>query len=298
MLSKHYKPAPSEIVERFKFHSYCRKAGESVATFISELRSLAEFCNFEDTLEAMLRDWIVCGINDDVIQKRLLGESKLDYAKAVEIAMAMETAEQSMKELKGKKDGQASDELPREVHKTSADTPDRRADDVTALTCYRCGNKRHTATKCRVDKHVVCNKEGHMGWACPSKRKITSSNKTNNAESRTVGCVDDEEDEHDFEDSPFIHVSSCGVAHSPPIRVQVKLDECLVNMEVDTGASWKQIHHIHTAIHTASLQAVLAGYPAVFQKGLGTLKGYKAKIHVDPNAVPRFHRARSVHNSR
>ena len=54
--------------------------------------------------------------------------------------------------------------------------------------------------------------------------------------------------------------------------------------------NWKQIHHIHTA----SLQAVLARYPAVFQKGLGTLNGYKAKIHVDPDAVPRFHRARSV----
>ena len=76
----------------------------------------------------MLRDRIVCGINDDVIQKRLLGESTLDYAKAVEIAMAMETAEQSMKELKGKKDGQASDELPRQVHRASADTPGSCAD--------------------------------------------------------------------------------------------------------------------------------------------------------------------------
>ena len=368
VLSKHYKPAPSEIVERFKFHSRCRRAGESVTTFISELRSLAEFCNFGDTLEVMLRDRIVCGINDDVIQKRLLGESTLDYAKAVEIAMAMETAEQSMKELKGKKDGQASDELPRQVHRTSADTPGSGADNMAALTCYRCGNKGHTANKCHVDKHVVCHrcgKKGHMRRACRGPKRKTTP-KTSDSKSRTVGRVDDEEDEQDSEDSPFHHVRSCGVAHSPPIRIQVKLDECLVNMEVDTGASmslmsettfrglwpgrdlrpskvrlqtyskqsipvvgccsvnaeyngqsaempllivegsgpslmgrdwlsqiqlnWKQIHHIHTA----SLQAVLARYPAVFQKGLGTLKGYKAKIHVDPDAIPRFHRARSV----
>ena len=32
----------------------------------------------------------------------------------------------------------------------------------------------------------------------------------------------------------------------------------------------------------------------MFQEGLGTLKGYQAKIHVDPDAVPRYNAARSV----
>ena len=103
-LTKHYKPVPSEIVERFKFHSRSRKPGESVATFIAELRSLAEFRNFGDTLEAMLRDRIVGGINDDAIQKQLLSESALDYTKAVKMAMNMETAAQSVRELKSQPD--------------------------------------------------------------------------------------------------------------------------------------------------------------------------------------------------
>ena len=68
VLAKHYKPTPSEIVERCKFHSRFRKTGESVATFASELRSLSEFCNFGDTLEVMIRDRLVCGISDDAIQ--------------------------------------------------------------------------------------------------------------------------------------------------------------------------------------------------------------------------------------
>ena len=33
----------------------------------------------------MLRDWIVCGINDDTIQKRLLAEAKLTNTKALEL---------------------------------------------------------------------------------------------------------------------------------------------------------------------------------------------------------------------
>ena len=101
-LSKHFKPAPSEIVERFRFNSLNRRPGESIATFVAELRALAEFCSFGGTLEAMLRDRIVCGINDDAIQRRLLSDPKLDYAKAVETALNMETAAQSMKTLKNK----------------------------------------------------------------------------------------------------------------------------------------------------------------------------------------------------
>ena len=62
------------------------------ATFVAELRSLAEFCNFGGTLEVMIRDRIVCGINDTAVQKRLLAEPGLTYAKAVEIAQGAETA--------------------------------------------------------------------------------------------------------------------------------------------------------------------------------------------------------------
>ena len=75
-LSKHFKPTPSEIVERFKFHSRVRKAVESIATFVAELRSLSEYCNFGPSLEDMLRDRLVCGVNDHAIQKHLSSPSQ------------------------------------------------------------------------------------------------------------------------------------------------------------------------------------------------------------------------------
>ena len=40
----------------------------------------------------MLRDRIVCGINDVRIQRRLLAEPGLSLAKALELALALETA--------------------------------------------------------------------------------------------------------------------------------------------------------------------------------------------------------------
>ena len=68
-LLEHFTPAPSKIVEHFKFHTRFRKAGESVTAFVSELCSIAKYCNFRDTLKIMLRDRIVCGIKDVVIQR-------------------------------------------------------------------------------------------------------------------------------------------------------------------------------------------------------------------------------------
>ena len=62
-LKKHFNPTPSEMVQRSKFHSRVRRPGETIAAFVADLRSLAEFCNFGSSLDDMLRDRIVCGVN-------------------------------------------------------------------------------------------------------------------------------------------------------------------------------------------------------------------------------------------
>ena len=56
---------PSEIMQRFHFHSTARKSGEKVATYLAELRGTAEhFRQFGASLDDMLRDRLVMGIND------------------------------------------------------------------------------------------------------------------------------------------------------------------------------------------------------------------------------------------
>lgn len=100
-MSKYFKPTSSEIVEHFKFHSRVQRTGESIANYmyIAELQSLSEYCNFSTTLNEMLRDQLVCGVNDGAIQKLLLSQMDLTYERAMEIALSAETAAQSMQEL-------------------------------------------------------------------------------------------------------------------------------------------------------------------------------------------------------
>ena len=60
--------------------------------YVAELHSLTEHCNFGSTLNTMLRDRLVCGVNNDSIQKRLLSESALTFEDALKIATSMESA--------------------------------------------------------------------------------------------------------------------------------------------------------------------------------------------------------------
>ena len=67
VLTDHFSLKPSEIVQRAKFYSRSRKPGESIATFVAELRACAEHCNFDRSLDDMIHDRVVCGVNDDAI---------------------------------------------------------------------------------------------------------------------------------------------------------------------------------------------------------------------------------------
>ena len=78
-MKEHYFPKPSVTMQRFAFNSRSRKQGESVATFVADLRRLSEYCEFGESLAAMLRDRLICGINNDRMQRRLLAESKLSF---------------------------------------------------------------------------------------------------------------------------------------------------------------------------------------------------------------------------
>ena len=60
---------------------------------------------------------------------------------------------------------------------------------------------------------------------------------------------------------------------------------------------WRQILHTSSPEPHSSLENIRAKYVDIFTKGLGTLRGVKAKIYVDPEAQPKYVKARSVHYS-
>jgi len=137
-MTAHFYPPPSEIVQQFCFNSRVREHGETIPAYVAELRALSEHCNFGDTLDQMLRDRLVCGINDPQIQKRLLSEPKLTFQKALDLSLAFEAATKDAKHLQAVSP-QHNDATP--VYRTEKSTK-------PTIRCYRCGKANHKAPDC------------------------------------------------------------------------------------------------------------------------------------------------------
>ena len=155
-VQKHHDPKPSVIVQRYRFNSRNRQSGESVAVYVAELQHLSEHCEFGTTLNQMLRDRLVCGVEEPKIQRRLLAEPDLTCDKAFELALAAESVDKNAKDLQPT----VSSTVNRVQHKKN---------------CHRCGDKHSPADcKFRTAECHKCGKKGHIARACRSKNLCKS----------------------------------------------------------------------------------------------------------------------------
>ena len=66
-----------EDSERFRFRNRQQQNRETVADYLDDLRKLAIHCEFGEFLEDALCNRLVCGLKDEAMQRRLLGETDL-----------------------------------------------------------------------------------------------------------------------------------------------------------------------------------------------------------------------------
>ena len=152
-LSAHYSPPPSEKVQRLRhFHN----PGESVVTYVAELHSLKEFCNFGQTLEEMLHDRIVRGNNDDAIQRRLLAEPILTFKKSLKIAQSLEATAHHMHELHPAAAGSSKREKSTNSNEINKLTQQNTTQSKSEATCCCCGKQGHKPANCRF-KEAICH---------------------------------------------------------------------------------------------------------------------------------------------
>ena len=91
----------------------------------------------------------VCGLRHEAIQRSLLSESDLSYAKAIEIASTMEAAEAIY------------------THKTASLTDKGKY----SQACYWCNRAGHSASTCKFKDASchACGKKGHIAPACSTE---------------------------------------------------------------------------------------------------------------------------------
>lgn len=185
-LKNHYDPKPIIIAERYHFHLRNQSSTEFPADYIAELRRLVTSCEFGSFLDEALRDRFVCGLRSESARRKLLTESKLTLAKAVEFAQCMELAEKNAKSFKGT---EAS------VQKLSS-TP-RRGGGFTPRQhkpCHRCGRTNHDAATCRFSDSTChyCGKKGHIAPACRAKKNGRKPGQQRETKTKYVSDATDE----------------------------------------------------------------------------------------------------------
>ena len=246
LISEHKNPKPSFIVQRFKFNSRIRKTGESISAYVAELRHIAENCQYGTSLEDMLRDRLVCGVADDRIQRRLLAETELPFAKAMQIASAMELADKNTADLRGS--------TPETVNKTTAQHGRREGNGKGpartkqwSKRCGRCGRvDAHPQSDCpaRNLECYKCGKMGHISQACrskssgPSQKKPNSQwkNKPQSGRKQNAYQIEDTSIESEQVNGLFF-IGKIENETSKPLVTKLQVAGAEVEFQIDTGAS-------------------------------------------------------------
>ena len=192
-LKDNYEPKKIVIAERFRFYKRPQKERESIAVYLAELRRLAKYCDFGDYLSTAIRDHLVCGLNAEGIQQKILAETDLTLEKGVQLAQAHESARQETYALRGDTSRHAPAAQPetafvvkRQPHAGSGKTP---ATPGAEKECYRCGGKGHHPNKCwnKTRECHVCHKKGHIARACRSKNMKQMKSSTSPSWKNTKG---------------------------------------------------------------------------------------------------------------
>ena len=232
-LQEHLSPKPLEIAERFRFYKRNQHEGESILSYVAELRKLATHCNFGGNLNEALRDRLVCGLRNMQIQKRLLSEAKLMYSKAVEIAVAMETAIRDASELQSELNPVPHVDKLTESNKATAAKP------VTTRYCYRCGGNTHMTHNCFYKDQIChhCGKQGHIQRVCRSKQQGKPKQAAKTPEVHAVDVdVDVNVDAYD-DVLATLEVHNVSKQNNDIIWVDLNVDGKPLKMELDTGSA-------------------------------------------------------------
>lgn len=169
-----------------------------------------------------LWDRLVCGLKSELVQKKLLSEKDLTLAKALDVAQAMEAADASTKEMKGT----FSSVLRVET------------------LCYRCGDA-HDAKTCRFKeaKCHKCQKLGHIAKVCRSKKPAAGRRnaphgwQSKKREEPRVKYLESEIPPTTDTGQQDLSLFTVGNSSAHTIRVEVKVNDTPLVMEVDTGAA-------------------------------------------------------------
>lgn len=232
-LKGYFEPKCNVTYERHIFRNTTPLAQETVASFVTRLRQIAENCNFEASKDDMIRDQVVEKCTLKGLRKRLLQEENLTLEKVLNISRTIETAESQAKEIESHRDssgaGNSVDYVgarPKSGQPKYQNRPNNFNKQSVAQhhenhnkpkqgknyshrqfqgTCRTCGQRGHMSKNCFVRHNKACFKcgeNGHFARVCKSKKPGHVSTVSENNVSPNVDYDDDSDNDYVFTVNP------------------------------------------------------------------------------------------------
>ncbi|XP_068758790.1 uncharacterized protein [Montipora capricornis] len=160
----------------FERHTRNQEQGETIDQNATELRKLASTCEFKDLRDGLIRDRMICGINNQTLRERLLRESDLTLEKALDICRASEHSKQQMKTISRTHNANI-DALKRRTARNFAnvtESPQAQANDQRT-PCGNC-DTYHKPRSCPAygKQCASCSRLGHFAKFCRSTQRQQS----------------------------------------------------------------------------------------------------------------------------
>ena len=151
---EYWRPRKNITITRHKFFTYRQNEGQLFNDFLTNLKKLADECEFQHLRDSLIKDLIVCGVFDESLRERMLRDNDLDLEKATKLAYA---SEQTKSQLKS-------------IQSNNISTV-KRSD--TILKCKFCSGSHRRGNCPAYGKTCLnCNKKNHFAKCCFSKIKL------------------------------------------------------------------------------------------------------------------------------
>ena len=169
-LTKYFEPQRNKRFERLKFRQAKQEQDESIDAFVSRLKYLAKYCEYDDVNDQII-DQLAIFSSSNSLKKKILERKEITLDKVLEFARTIETVEFQMKDIANELGGtdvrSDSDSIKAEVNAVKSHR--------SGSKCSNCGLS-HQANDCpaKNKKCNSCGRNGHYSRCCRS----ANSNKT------------------------------------------------------------------------------------------------------------------------
>ncbi|KAK7907206.1 hypothetical protein WMY93_015818 [Mugilogobius chulae] len=249
-------PQTNITMERHKFNTRNQKAGETIESYVSDLRIKAKSCSFGELCEELIRDRLVCGIHNDHLRKTLLRDSDLTLAKAISVCQIHEMTEEHNKTLMSPHSSVTNVDAIHTRHVTRRDNDrvkiSKPNTDATQFIndCTNCGGS-HVAkrNKCLAfgQQCNACKKMNHFKKCCKTRPQFDKPKPRfdRQRQRRSVYQVDTDHKEESDSDTYYVNGITLDMTVDSTFAQTNEKEEAFttflinnktVEMKVDTGA--------------------------------------------------------------